>query len=86
MRFASFAAIYFVASKFLITPPKVVAKGEISNESIGLIPLLPLIIPSHVSETVFARGVTAPNPVITTRRVLNGGYLKVEIEKRREGY
>ena len=43
----------------------------ISNESIALIPLLPLTIPSHVSETVFANGVTAPNPVITTRRELN---------------
>jgi hypothetical protein len=27
-------------------------------------PLLPLIIPSHVSETVLAKGVIAPNPVM----------------------
>ena len=63
-------------SKFLMTPPKVVAKEEMSKESIGLIPLLPLIIPSHVSETVLAKGVIAPNPVITTRRLLNVIYRK----------
>ena len=71
MRLASFSGIYRPTSKFLITPPKVVAKAEMSNESIGLMPLLPLIIPSHVSETVLAKGVIAPNPVITTRRLLN---------------
>ena len=59
-----------------MTPPKVVAKEEISKESIGPIPLLPLIIPSHVSETVLAKGVIAPNPVMTTRRLLNVIYRK----------
>ena len=58
-------------SKFLITPPNVLAKEEMSKESIVLMPLLPLTIPSHVSGTVFAKGVIAPNPVITTRRLLN---------------
>jgi hypothetical protein len=53
-----------------------VAKEEMSKESIGLMPLLPLIIPSHVSETVLAKGVIAPNPVITTRRLLNVIYRK----------
>ena len=74
MRLASLSGIYWLTSKFLITPPKVVAKEEMSKESIGLIPLLPLIIPSHVSETVLAKGVIAPNPVITTRRLLNVMY------------
>jgi len=59
-----------------MTPPKVVANGEISKESIGLIPLLLLIIPSQVSATVLAKHVTAPNPVITTRRLLNVMYRK----------
>ena len=59
-----------------MTPPKVLAKDEMSKESIGLIPLLPLIIPSQVSGTVLAMGVTAPNPVITTRRLLNVMYRK----------
>lgn len=76
MRLASFSGIYWLISKFLITPPKVVANGEMSKESIGLMPLLPLIIPSQVSETVLAKGVTAPNPVITTRRLLNVVYRK----------
>jgi len=53
-----------------------VAKEEMSKESIGLMPLLPLIIPSHVAETVLAKGVIAPNPVITTRRLLNVIYRK----------
>lgn len=69
-----------------MTPPKVLAKGEISNESIGLIPLLPLIIPSQVSATVLAKHVTAPNPVITTRRLLNVMYRKKsEDENEAEG-
>ena len=73
-------------SKFLMTPPKVLAKGEISKESIGLIPLLPLIIPSQVSATVLAKHVTAPNPVITTRRLLNVMYRKKkEDENEDEG-
>jgi predicted metallopeptidase len=55
-------------SKLRITPPNVVAKEEISKESIALMPLLPLIMPAQVSATVFAKGVTAPNPVMTTRR------------------
>jgi hypothetical protein len=59
-----------------MTPPKVLANGEISKESIALMPLLPLIIPSQVSETVLAKQVTAPNPVITTRRLLNLMYRK----------
>ncbi len=63
-------------SKFLMAPPNVVAKGDMSKESIGVMPLLPLIIPSQVSATVLAKGVTAPNPVITTRRLLNVMYRK----------
>jgi hypothetical protein len=63
-------------SKFLMTPPKVLANEDMSKESIGLMPLLPLIIPTQVSATVFAKHVTAPNPVITTRRLLNGVYRK----------
>ena len=73
---ASLSGIYCEISKFLMTPPKVVANGEISKESIGLIPLLLLIIPSQVSATVLAKHVTAPNPVITTRRLLNVMYRK----------
>ena len=79
--------MYWLTSKFLITPPKVVAKGEMSNESIGLMPLLPLMMPSQVSATVFAKGVTAPKPVITTRRVLNVCYRveSVVLNNRDEG-
>jgi hypothetical protein len=73
---ASLSGIYWEISKFLMTPPKVLANGEISKESIGLIPLLPLIMPSQVSATVLAKHVTAPNPVITTRRLLNVRYRK----------
>jgi hypothetical protein len=54
----------------------VVAKLEISKESIGPIPLLPLMMPSQVSGTLLAKGVTAPKPVITTRRVLTLNYRK----------
>ena len=61
-------------SKFLMTPPNVVANEDMSKESIWLIPLLPLMIPSQVSGTVLAMDVTAPNPVITTRRLLNVVY------------
>ena len=64
-----------------MTPPKVLAKGEISKESMGLIPLLPLMIPSQVSATVLASGVTAPNPVITTRRLLNVVYRRKANER-----
>ena len=72
-------------SKFLITPPNVLAKREISKESIGVIPLLPLIIPSQVSVTVLAKHVTAPNPVITTRRLLNVVYRKKSEEEDEGG-
>ncbi len=68
--------MYWDISRFLITPPNVVAKGDISKESIGLMPLLALIMPFHVSATVLAKHVTAPNPVITTRRLLNVMYRK----------
>ena len=71
MRWASLPEIYWVISRFLITPPNVVANGEISKESMALIPLRPLTMPSQVPDTVLARGVIAPNPVITTRRPLN---------------
>jgi predicted deacylase len=47
-----------------------------SKASIELMPLLPLIMPSQVSGTVLAIGVIAPNPVITTRRLLNVRYHK----------
>ncbi len=57
------------------------ANAEISKESIWLMPLLLLTIPSQVPETVLAKGVIAPNPVITTRRVLNVIYRK-EIKKK----
>jgi len=67
-----------------MTPPNVVAKGEMSKESIGLMPLFPLTIPSQVSETVLAKGVTAPNPVITTRRLLNVFYRKSSRRRRLE--
>lgn len=67
-----------------MTPPNVLAKGEISKESIGLMPLLELIMPFHVSATVLARQVTAPNPVITTRRLLNVMYRKKGEEKVEE--
>ena len=74
IRFASLSGMYWDISKFLITPPNVVANGEISKESIGVMPLLELIMPFHVSATVLAKQVTAPNPVITTRRLLNVMY------------
>ena len=73
--------MYWDISKFLITPPKVLAKAEISKESIGVMPLLALIIPFQVSATVLAKHVTAPNPVITTRRLLNVMYRKKGEEK-----
>jgi ABC-type molybdate transport system permease subunit len=64
-----------------MTPPNVLAKREISKESIEVIPLLPLIIPSQVSGTELAKHVTAPNPVITTRRLLNVVYRKKSEEE-----
>lgn len=33
-------------------------------------PLLPAKMPAQVSLTLFPKGVTQPNPVITTRRLL----------------
>ena len=71
-------------SKFLMTPPNVVANEDMSKESIEEMPLFPLMIPFQVSSTEFAKGVTAPNPVITTRRLLNV-YLtvrKVQMRKK----
>jgi hypothetical protein len=56
------------------------------KESIGLMPLLPLIIPVQVSATVLAKGVTAPNPVMTTRRLLNVMYRKKKEGGNQEGY
>jgi hypothetical protein len=35
-----------------------------------------LMMPSQVSGTLLAKGVTAPKPVITTRRVLTLNYRK----------
>jgi hypothetical protein len=39
-------------------------------------PLLPSRIPAQVCATVLAKGVTAPNPVMTTRRLLTIVYRK----------
>lgn len=72
-----------------MTPPNVLAKVDMSKESIVDIPLLPLVMPSQVSGTVLPMDVTAPNPVITTRRLVNemhrkkikDGYNKVETQR-----
>ncbi len=72
-----------------MTPPNVLAKVDMSKESIVDIPLLPLVMPAQVSGTVLAMHVTAPNPVITTRRLVNemhrkkikDGYNKVETQR-----
>src|SRR5690606_36375821 len=63
--------IYRAISNPLILPPKRVEKSETSKCSMGAMPLLPSSTFPQESLTVNPTGDTAPNPVTTTRLLLN---------------
>ena len=66
------------ASKPLSSAANVVAKADGSKCVIGAAPLRPAIMASQNSGTVAPMGVSAPSPVTTTRRSVNGMEMQVE--------
>jgi hypothetical protein len=71
--------MYFVGSKSLTWPPKVVLNPLASKEEIGPMPPFPATMLAHADGTSLPTGVTRPNPVTTTRRLVTVLFLIVWI-------
>src|SRR5207302_404624 len=67
-RRASFLSTYLSGSKLRTSPAMRVGKSVASNLEIGPIPDFPCLSPDQNSSVLLPSGVSAPSPVMTTRR------------------
>ena len=69
VRRTSFAGIAFDGSKSLTSAAMLTGKSVASNDRITSTPLCPATSASQVDRRSFPTGVTAPSPVMATRRI-----------------
>src|SRR5262245_10067286 len=69
-----FFSIHFSAENPLSSPANFTAWAEVSQAVIGPIPLRPARRPSQVLSVSIPTGLTAPMPVMTTRRIRRKPY------------